>query len=284
MAIYSGAKLRNIPPGANDPAITALGAILHVDAANSGSLFSYFNGPSGGIESHFFVRKDGVVEQYRDTKYEADANYHANSFEKNGKLYGYISIETQGLASGEWNDAQLREIKKLLLWLSKTHGFPLKKCASSTDPGVGWHVMWGAPGPWTPVAKVCPGPDRVKQFNNVLVPWFKTATAPEEEDMPLTEAEWTRLGKLVYDKNYEYGGDLWVAGTGGKFIANTKAQLASVTAQIAGLTAAVQTLAQNQGLDPAAVLAAVTTATEAGVDKALADLKITLAVDDGSSS
>lgn len=283
MAVYSGAKLRNIPPGANDPAITAIGAILHVDAANSGSLFSYFNGPSGGIESHFFVRKDGVVEQYRDTKYEADANYHANSFIKNGKLYGYISIETQGLASGEWNDAQLREIKKLLLWLSKTHGFPLKRCATATDPGVGYHVMFGAPGPWTPVAKSCPGPDRVKQFNNVLVPWFSTATEPEQEedDMPLTEAEWTRLGKLIYAKEAEYGGDLWAdpTGTGTHFIANTKAGLASLATQVAGLTAAVKALAAQQGVDPDAVIAAVHAATA----EALADLKITLAVDDGSN-
>jgi hypothetical protein len=178
MAIYPAAKLRNIPPGVNDPAIIAMGAILHVDAANSGSLYSYFNGPSGGIESHFFVRKDGVVEQYRDTKYEADANYHANSFVKGGKTYGYISIETQGFASGEWNAAQLAEIKKLLVWLSHTHNFPLKKCATPADPGVGWHVMFGAPGPWTPHAKVCPGPDRVKQYNEILVPWFKTAVIP----------------------------------------------------------------------------------------------------------
>ncbi|HEY3559674.1 MAG TPA: CHAP domain-containing protein [Kribbella sp.] len=102
----------------------------------------------------------------------------------------------------------------------------------------------------------------------------------QEDDMSLTEAEWTRLGNLVYDKNYEYGGDLWVRGTGAKFIANTKAQLASLTGQVAGLTSALQALAQNQGVDPAAILAAVTTATEKGVDKALADLKITLAVND----
>lgn len=178
MAIYPAAKFRNIPPGVNDPAIIAMGAVLHVDAANSGSLYSYFNGPSGGIESHFFIRKDGVVEQYRDTKYEADANLHANSFIKNGKRCGYISIETQGFAKGEWNDVQLAEIKKLLLWLSHTHNFPLKKCATPTDPGVGYHVMFGSPGPWTPVAKDCPGPDRVKQYNNILVPWFKTATIP----------------------------------------------------------------------------------------------------------
>lgn len=240
MAIYSGAKLRNIPPGANDPAITAIGAILHVDAANSGSLFSYFNGPSGGIESHFFVRKDGVVEQYRDTKYEADANYHANSFIKNGKLYGYVSIETQGLASGEWNEAQLREIKKLLLWLSKTHGFPLKRCATATDPGVGYHVMFGAPGPWTPVAKSCPGPGRVKQFNDVLVPWFKTATnPPPKPDVPVpTGDEMTITEFEAYLKRF-YG----ESGTGGVYHQQEVDHREAVLAAMKDQTDAIKALA-----------------------------------------
>ena len=27
---------------------------------------------------HFYIRRDGTVEQYRDTAYQADANYQAN--------------------------------------------------------------------------------------------------------------------------------------------------------------------------------------------------------------
>jgi N-acetyl-anhydromuramyl-L-alanine amidase AmpD len=114
----------------------------------------------------------GPVQQYRDTAYEADANLKANSFMHNGVRVGFASIETQGKAKGEWNPHQLDNIKALLKWLSETHDFPLTVCASPTSPGVGYHVMFGAPGPWTPHAKVCPGPDRVRQFENVLVPWF----------------------------------------------------------------------------------------------------------------
>lgn len=216
MAIYPGGKFRNIRPGVSDPPIIVIGAILHVDAGNNGSLFSYFNGPSGGIESHFHVRKDGVVEQYRDTGYEADANLKANSFLSGGKRYGYISIETQGYAAGEWNDNQLREIKELLVWLSKTHKFPLQKCPAHTEPGVGYHIMFGAPGPWTPVAKSCPGPDRIKQFNNILVPWFKTALTPKptpvvEDDMPYTEAQ---LRAMMQAEEEEYAVRFWVSPTG----------------------------------------------------------------------
>lgn len=194
MALYPGARHRLIPAGTNDPPITVIGAILHVDAGNSKSLYGYFSEKSGGIESHFHIPKEGQPEQYRDTGREADANLKANSFVVNGKRYGFVSIETQGFGSGEWNAHQLDEIKKLLLWLSRTHDFSLRRCPAWNKSGVGYHTMWGAPSEWTPVAKSCPGPDRVKQFNNVLVPWFATAgkpTAPpaQEEDVALTQAE-----------------------------------------------------------------------------------------------
>lgn len=106
-------------------------------------------------------------------------------------------------------------------------------------------------------------------------------TTPED-DMPLTEAEWTRLDKLVYSNEAKYGGNLWAAptGTGTRFISDTKAGLAALTTQVAGLTAAVQTLAQNNGYDPEAVIAAVKEATEKAAGEALANLKITLSTDD----
>lgn len=180
MAWYPPAIKKNINPGPNDPPIKVVGAILHVDSGDSKSLFNYFKNDSGGIESHFFVLKDGNVEQYRDTGYEADANLKANSFFS--KLYpgraGFVSIETQGKDRGEWTPQQLAAIRALLLWLSATHDFPLRKCDNPQGPGVGYHTMFGAPGPWTPVAKDCPGPDRIRQFNSVLVPWFDTFHAP----------------------------------------------------------------------------------------------------------
>jgi len=192
MALYPGARQRPIPPGANDPKIIPIGVILHVDAGNAGSLYNYFNGPSGGIESHFHIPKVGMPEQYRDTTREADANFQANSFDRNGKTYGFLSVETQGLEPGEWNAHQLDEIKKLLLWANKTHGIPLRRCPAWNEAGVGYHVMFGSPGPWTPVSKSCPGPNRIKQFNTVLVPWFKTATAPAPTP-PQGQEDWLKM-------------------------------------------------------------------------------------------
>lgn len=159
------AKPLLIPAGENDPPIKPRLAILHVDAGNAESLYLYFRDRSGGIESHFHVRLDGVIEQYRNIYYQADANLDANDFA--------VSIETQGYGGGKWNAAQLKSIKRLLKWLNSEAGIPLTKCQTWNGSGVGYHVLFGAPGPWTPVAKSCPGPLRIAQFNNDLIPWMK---------------------------------------------------------------------------------------------------------------
>lgn len=176
---------RLIRPGSSDPPIIVIGAILHVDAGNNPSLFNYFNGPSGGIESHVHVPKSGKPEQYRVFGREADANYKANSFYANGKRYGFVSIETQGYGAGEWNDHQIGWIKEILAWLAETQpAFRLQVTPGPFSPGVGYHIMWGSPGQWTPVSKSCPGPDRIRQFNNVLAPWMgkPDIVVPTEEE------------------------------------------------------------------------------------------------------
>lgn len=165
MALCPFARHRLISPGSNDPRINARVAILHVDAGNSPSLFSYFRYRSGGIESHFHVKKNGQIEQYRDTGWQADANYRANDFA--------VSIETQGYGSGKWNAKQLASIKRLLVWLNKAEGIPLRKCPSWDGSGVGYHIQFGSPGYWTNVSKSCPGPRRIRQFNNDIVPWMR---------------------------------------------------------------------------------------------------------------
>ena len=180
MAIYQKAEWKPLPVGSNDPSIIPIGLILHVDAGNASDLFSFFKYRSGGIESHGHVRLDGHSYQYRDTEREADANFKANSFIKNGKRYGYVSLETQGYGDGEWTKAQLEEIKGWILFMHKQHKMPLTVCKSSQSPGVGYHTLFGSPSPWTPVAKSCPGPKRIKQFNEIIVPWMR---ALEEDDM-----------------------------------------------------------------------------------------------------
>lgn len=189
MTTYPGAILKLIPAGANDPRIQPVGVVLHVAVSEAKSLHDYFDGPSGGIESHMYVRRDGQVEQYRDFDYEADAQYKGNSWIAGAHRNGFISIETQGMGPGEWTDEQLATIEAIIRWLSSRYGFPLRRVpsmqpSSPAAGGVGYHTMYAG---WSNVpGKVCPGPDRIRQFNDTLLPRL------QEDDMTPAEM-WTEL-------------------------------------------------------------------------------------------
>lgn len=167
-----GAIIMNIPPGANDPGIIPVGGVFHVAVSEAKSLYPFFNGPSGGIESHFYVRRDGTKEQYRSIYFEADANYKGNSFMRDGRRCGLLSIETQGMGPGEWTDAQLAALKDIVLWANAEADVPIDVIKSWDGDGWGYHTMWGSPSQWTPSSKTCPGPDRIQQFKTVLAPWL----------------------------------------------------------------------------------------------------------------
>lgn len=199
MAWYPKAIRKPIPPGTNDPKIIPVGLVYHVRDGIGDSLYPYFSGPSGGVESHWYIRYDGTVEQYRDTLYEADANGMGNSWVLGGKRYGLHSVETEGRERGKWTPEQIEALKALTRWDARIHGWPVQLAPDWNGPGVGYHVMFGAPGPWTSVAKTCPGPDRVRQFEQIFVPWLATAgkptpapaPAPEEDDMPTPGELWS---------------------------------------------------------------------------------------------
>lgn len=183
MARCPFAEWKPVPYNSSDPRITATQGILHVDAGNASSLWRLFLAfqKTSGIEAHFFVKKNGDLEQYRDTNIQADANYKANP--------RAISVETQGFGSGKWTPEQLATIKRLMLWLEDVEGIPLKVCPEWDEPGWGYHIMFGSPGAWTPVAKSCPGPNRIKQFKSVLVPWMREQNKPKPEPKPLPPKE-----------------------------------------------------------------------------------------------
>lgn len=165
---------KNIPPGANDPRINARVGIWHVDAGNAESLYGWFNGPSGGIEAHGHIRTGGVLEQYRDTAFETDANYRANPFA--------LAWETQGFGAGQWTEEQLDTIKRLTRWMHRNHNIPLQVPRRWDGEGFGYHTMFPE---WSNVpGKTCPGPERKEQFHDIIVPWMRDGGEIHEE--PLT--------------------------------------------------------------------------------------------------
>lgn len=183
-----GALWLPVPGAGSQPIVRITQGIAHVAASEGNSLHGYFSGASGGVESHEYIRYDGTAEQYVDSGRSADANVAAN---RRPDGTGAYSIETAGLADGHWTDTQLDRLVADFRWLHAAHGVPLRICRSPADPGIGWHCMWGFNtranphvNPWTTaLGKVCPGPNRVLQLRNVIIPRLAGATPLEVEDL-----------------------------------------------------------------------------------------------------
>lgn len=154
-----------------------------VDALGATSLFSFFAG-SITLESHFFIKMNGVIEQYMDTRVRADANRYANS--------RAISIETEDEgdpARIPWSSEQVKALVRLTDWLCDTHPKILRrKCPAWDQAGIGYHSMWGAPSPWTPSAgKTCPGAARIPQVPSIIAAVASANTTPIPVSVPTTK-------------------------------------------------------------------------------------------------
>ena len=171
MSLCPFATVKLLPESSTQPVIAPRIAILH-SAAGRGSLYRFFR-DSSNLESHFWVAEDGRIEQYVDTNRRADANLHANGYA--------VSIETESSPSAteRWNPVQAAAIVKLLDWLCTEHpNIKRHQCDSPTGSGIGWHIMFGTPGPWTPVAKSCPGPARIAQARDEIIPAVAAPVKP----------------------------------------------------------------------------------------------------------
>jgi hypothetical protein len=154
-----------IPPGSNDPTIVPVGNVFHVAVSESADLHDYFSGPSGGIESHGYIRRDGSVIQYRTLDREADAQAAGNSFTYQGKLCGFLSWETQGMGPGEWTPDQVATIRRIMQWTHDHLGTPLGQAPAWNRPGNGYHSLFPE---WNPNKHSCPGPDRIRQWPSIV--------------------------------------------------------------------------------------------------------------------
>ena len=175
MALCPFAAKMLLPESHTQPGIVPRIAILH-SAASRGSLYNFFRN-SSNLESHFWVSEAGRIEQYVDTNVRADANLDANGFA--------ISIETESSPSAteRWAPAQAAALVRLLDWICDEHRMPRRLTPTWDGSGIGYHIQFGAPGPWTPVAKSCPGPARIVQARNEIIPAvaaYATQPAPGE--------------------------------------------------------------------------------------------------------
>lgn len=159
---------------------------FHV-AAGTGSLFNFFNA-SGRASSHFWISYTGVIEQYVDTKLQAEADLDGND--------ATVSIETEGgtgstADSDPWTSAQVDALVRLSQWIMDTHGIMKVQASSSktddSSKGQSWHRL-GIDGNFpalpdiragrgqrgggmhysTSGGKVCPGGGKIQQIPGIV--------------------------------------------------------------------------------------------------------------------
>jgi hypothetical protein len=185
------ADWRPLPEATSQPAITPRVVIFHTAVGGLAGTEEHFR-DNTGIESHFMVggptdgaALDGALWQWMDLGREADANLDANQFA--------ISIETSdgGDPSRPWSAKQLATLVRVGNWLADRFNIPRRQCPAWDASGFGWHVMFGAPSHWTPVAKTCPGPVRIDQLRRIVLPAIFAGQQLQEDDM--TDAEHAAL-------------------------------------------------------------------------------------------
>lgn len=197
MARYPKALWKPLRENVTQGKITPRAIILHTAVSDALSLFNFFQNNSD-LESHFYVREDGTVEQYMDTGVRADANKNANDFA--------VSIETwDGRTIRPWTTRQVDSLVNLCDWLCRTHGIPRVQIPTANGAGIGWHVMFGAPGPWTPVSKSCPGVHRIEQTKKLIIPSVAARAnwTPPRSDDEMTPAQMAELKTYIDAKMRE---------------------------------------------------------------------------------
>ena len=236
---------RNFSPGART---AQLGLILHVQAGN-GELSGWFSNPSAQASSTFWVSKTGQIYQYMEAGTD-------KSWAQAGGNALYDSVETEGQPTEKLTDAQITALAKLVRWEHETYGMPYTVINTPGQSGFGWHGMGGAA--WGGHTG-CPGDLRRAQMQSIINA-AQSGTVPQEDDMTPDQA--AKLDALYWSLNNSILPAL----------SQVAQQVNRINTEVPAMSAAVEAMAASQGLDPATVTRAITDA----VDKALADVEITL--------
>lgn len=273
-----------------------------IPPGKSGYRANFFNTTgAGGVFSHFYVTRDGVVEQMQDTAYRAacdlDGNADTISIETwDGYKTGYPGYWRTDTDVPPWTPEQVAAIAKLDAWILRTHPtIPAKlatdnRRAGTTSHGLSWHRLGvpGAPGYIPPESgglryttsrgKVCPGDRRTAQVAAILQiirAGTPTTTSPEEDDiMAMTPAE---RSALVDDIAQASTTKLLLAQLGasgpsvGVALQGTSQSVVALRGEIAGLTTALGQIATGH-VD----MEAISQAARDGARQALTDARITV--------
>jgi len=166
--IYPGAKWRPLSaasaPGIGVPRVLIFHTMVGY-LAGTDSMFRV--GGYSGTESQFGVGgvndgvNDGVIWQWEHISQMADAQFDGNRYA--------TSVETSdgGHPERPWSPKQLAALVNLSYWWCRQTGHPAVMVTSTSGAGFGYHSQFPA---WNRSAHGCPGPVRVAQLRNTLIP------------------------------------------------------------------------------------------------------------------
>lgn len=171
--------------------------MLHTAVSNGASLYGLFS-QSGTATSHFYVAKDGDVEQYIDTRYQSTAALQGNRDSITIETWDGGQAAFNGGRSPRWTDAQMGSLADLLAWCHREHGILLAQLPDSKPGrnGVCYHRQgvdpWRVAGgeQWSKSrGKICPGPARIAQIPDLIAAarGEKGTAAVNEEDLDVDE-------------------------------------------------------------------------------------------------
>jgi hypothetical protein len=173
-----------------------------------------------GVESHFGIggvwgsdasrKLDGVIYQWQDDMYRADANLDGN--------HRLLSIETADNAPKfakdivRWTPKQAEAMVGLIAELCKKFDIPpvLVPDSKSTRRGLAYHAQGIPPNlvaggeKWSNAnGKECPGDVRIKQFKEEIIPAVQKALKPKEEFVVASKDEVKdALEELLLEKSF----------------------------------------------------------------------------------
>jgi N-acetylmuramoyl-L-alanine amidase len=165
MARFSCATWRPISVNIGGTISNNLGLILHHQAGN-GSLFNFFNRSSSQVSAHFWVSKNGLIEQYVDTNRVA---WHGRSLNSR-----YVGVETEGCPTNPWAEpmtsAMVNSLARLYAEGREKHGWTNALANADGQRGFGFHRM--------AVATGCPCDVRLNRRQEILNIAFRTQSPP----------------------------------------------------------------------------------------------------------
>lgn len=164
MAWFDCATKRQISTNLGGNLSSQRGLVLHHQAGN-GSLYSFFNNPASKVSAHFWVGKNGTIEQYVDT---ARVSWHGRDLNSN-----WVGVETEGCPGGKDEDlteAQIAALARLYAEGARRHGWPNQLASSNGGRGFGYHRM--------AVNTACPCDRRLNKRSEILKRAFGGAASP----------------------------------------------------------------------------------------------------------